>query len=56
MSYLSGISVLWSGYRRAAAERAAVRQLSRLSDQLLADMGLTRETIREAVHTDRSRC
>ena len=55
MSRFSGFAAVWSGYRRAAAERAAIRQLSGLSDQLLADMGLDRESIREAIRTGRNR-
>ena len=39
----------WSGYRRAAAERAALRQLSGLSDGLLRDMGLERGNLRDAI-------
>lgn len=55
MSRISSLSDLWTSYRRAAAERVAVRQLSRLSDQLLADMGLERSSIRDLVHTGRRR-
>ena len=40
---------LWSDYRRAAAERAAVRRLSAMSDAMLRDIGLDRGGIREAV-------
>jgi uncharacterized protein YjiS (DUF1127 family) len=46
---------LWHDYRRAAAERATVRQLSQLSDGLLRDMGLERGNLREAVRGDRRR-
>ena len=40
---------LWSDYRRAAAERDAIRRLSSLSDAMLRDIGLDRGGIREAV-------
>ena len=40
---------LWSDYRRAAAEREAIRRLSSLSDGMLRDIGLDRGGIREAV-------
>ena len=41
---------LWSDYRRAAAERDAIRRLSSLSDGMLRDIGLEdRGAIREAV-------
>lgn len=44
---------LWADYRRRAAERDAVRRLSRLSDDLLRDMGLTRGNVREMVRAGR---
>lgn len=44
---------VWADYRRRAAERDAVRRLSRLSDDLLRDMGLTRGNVREMVRAGR---
>ena len=44
---------LWADYRRRAAERDAIRRLSRLPDSLLRDMGLTRGGVPEAVRTGR---
>jgi uncharacterized protein YjiS (DUF1127 family) len=49
MSITSATVRLWNGYRRAAAERAALRQLSGVSDHMLRDMGLDRGSLREAV-------
>jgi uncharacterized protein YjiS (DUF1127 family) len=54
-SITSATRRLWNDYRRAAAEREAVRGLSRLSDGLLRDMGLDRGNLRDAVRGDRGR-
>jgi uncharacterized protein YjiS (DUF1127 family) len=54
-SLTSATRRLWSGYRRAAAERAALRQLQGVSDHLLRDMGLERGSLRDAVRAGRGR-
>ena len=52
-SLASATRRLWNGYRRAAAERAALRQLSGVSDHMLRDIGLDRADLREAVRKGR---
>ncbi|HRO13010.1 DUF1127 domain-containing protein [Amaricoccus sp.] len=45
----------WTSYRRAAAEREALRRLASLSDGMLRDIGLDRSDLRHAVRHGRPR-
>ena len=43
----------WNAYVEARAHAAAIRELERLDDRILKDIGLHRSAIREAVHKSR---
>ncbi len=52
-SFASATRRFWDDYRRAAAERTALRRLSGMSDDLLRDIGLDRGNLRDAIRRGR---